>query len=237
MVQPGNRPAPAAPHCCSRARLSPLPWRFLTTRKPSRQLATTWRRICSYSADGRRDGNTTPSVLPANQETIHCLKSLRLKPPRTSSPKNTDIAYERAGFRRHTAIQSLRLASSTARIRCNPAEPAGPGAPAQMSVGLKQRCRPTRERAMEQASTNLVTSLLDLLPALQDMELWAPFSNGYLQIEAETNSTVVNPACSASQGKRLIASALAGKPSHEHSLYSRGRSLPFEAIACTSPTC
>ena len=42
-------------------------------KKLSKQRATTLRRICSYSAAGTRGGITTPSVLGANQETIHCL--------------------------------------------------------------------------------------------------------------------------------------------------------------------
>ena len=40
-------------------------------KETGKQHATTSRRICSCSADGRRDGITTPSVLAVNRETIH----------------------------------------------------------------------------------------------------------------------------------------------------------------------
>ena len=52
--------------------------------------------------------------------------------------------------------------------------------------------------------------LLNLLPALQDRELWAPFSNGYLQIEAERIrqwSTLLQ----RKPGQRLIALHWQGK--------------------------
>ena len=45
-----------------------------TTKKPSKQPATTWLKTYSYSAAGMRDGVITPSVLSANQETIPSLK-------------------------------------------------------------------------------------------------------------------------------------------------------------------
>ena len=71
--------------------------------------------------------------------------------------------------------------------------------------------------------------LLDLLPALEALELWTPFSSGYLKIEAEKIqqwSTMLR----RKPGKRLIALHWQGNPGHEHSLYSRGRSLPFKRL-------
>lgn len=68
--------------------------------------------------------------------------------------------------------------------------------------------------------------LLNLLPALQGRELWAPFSSGYLRVEAERIqqwSTLLR----RKPKHRLIALHWQGNPEHEHSLYSRGRSLPF----------
>ena len=71
--------------------------------------------------------------------------------------------------------------------------------------------------------------LLNLLPALQPQKLWAPFSKGYLQIEAER---IQQWSCllKRAPGKRLIALHWQGNPNHEHSLYSRGRSLPFKRL-------
>ena len=71
--------------------------------------------------------------------------------------------------------------------------------------------------------------LLNLLPALRSQELWAPYSSGYLEIEAERIqrwSTLLQRTPS----KRLIALHWQGNPGHENSLYSRGRSLPFERL-------
>ena len=72
--------------------------------------------------------------------------------------------------------------------------------------------------------------LLDLLPALRASQgIWAPFSSGYLKIEErriQRWSTVMQ----RTPGKRLIALHWQGNPSHEQSLYSRGRSLPFEQL-------
>ena len=71
--------------------------------------------------------------------------------------------------------------------------------------------------------------LLNLLPALQDRLLWAPFSGGYLKIEAgqvQRWATLLK----RTPGQRLIALHWQGNPSHENSLYSRGRSLPFEQL-------
>lgn len=71
--------------------------------------------------------------------------------------------------------------------------------------------------------------LLDLLPALRAQELWAPFSNGYLKIETARIQRW-SSLLQRTPGKRLIALHWQGNPSHEHSLYSRGRSLPFEKL-------
>ena len=71
--------------------------------------------------------------------------------------------------------------------------------------------------------------LLDLLPTLQDKELWAPFSSGYLQIEASRIQHWSN-LLQKKPGRKLIALHWQGNPEHEHSLYSRGRSLPFEEL-------
>ena len=71
--------------------------------------------------------------------------------------------------------------------------------------------------------------LMDVLPALHDRKLWTPYSSGYLQIEAERVhrwSTMLQ----RTPGQRLIALHWQGNPSHEHSLYSRGRSLPFQHL-------
>ena len=71
--------------------------------------------------------------------------------------------------------------------------------------------------------------LLDLLPALQARELWAPFSSGYLQIEPEEIQRW-SALLQRKPGQRLVALHWQGNPGHEHSLYSRGRSLPFEHL-------
>ena len=71
--------------------------------------------------------------------------------------------------------------------------------------------------------------LLDLLPALENQKLWAPLSSGYIHIEPERIrrwSTLLK----RSPGKRLIALHWQGNPGHEHSIYSRGRSLPFKQL-------
>ena len=71
--------------------------------------------------------------------------------------------------------------------------------------------------------------LLNLLPALQGRELWAPFSSGYLRVEAERIqqwSTLLR----RKPKHQLIALHWQGNPEHEHSLYSRGRSLPFNHL-------
>ena len=75
--------------------------------------------------------------------------------------------------------------------------------------------------------------LLNLLPALQARELWAPFSSGYLQIDTGRRqqwSTLLQ----RTPGQRLIALHWQGNPGHEHSLYSRGRSIPFRELLALS---
>ena len=67
--------------------------------------------------------------------------------------------------------------------------------------------------------------LLDLLPVLRPNELWAPFSSGYLQIE-KAQIQRWSSLLKRKPGRRLIALHWQGNSSHEHSLYSRGRSLP-----------
>ena len=71
--------------------------------------------------------------------------------------------------------------------------------------------------------------LLNLLPALQARKLWAPFSSGYLQIEPERIQRW-GSLLQRTPRTRLIALHWQGNPGHEHSLYSRGRSLPFEQL-------
>ena len=71
--------------------------------------------------------------------------------------------------------------------------------------------------------------LLDLLPALRDQGIWAPFSSGYLKIE-ERRIQRWKTVMQGTPGKRLVALHWQGNPSHEKSLYSRGRSLPFEQL-------
>ena len=71
--------------------------------------------------------------------------------------------------------------------------------------------------------------LMNLLPALENQKLWCPFSSGYLKIEAERIqrwSTLLE----RTPGRRLIALHWQGNPRHEHTLYSRGRSLRFEEL-------
>ena len=71
--------------------------------------------------------------------------------------------------------------------------------------------------------------LLDLLPNIQAQELWAPYSEGYLKIQAERINTWRHKL-KRTPGRRLVALHWQGNPRHEHSLYSRGRSLPFESL-------
>ena len=71
--------------------------------------------------------------------------------------------------------------------------------------------------------------LLDVLPTLQAQELWTPYSEGYLKIQAERINAWKHKL-KRNPGKQLIALHWQGNPGHEHSLYSRGRSLPFESL-------
>ena len=71
--------------------------------------------------------------------------------------------------------------------------------------------------------------LLNVLPTLQAQALWAPFSSGYLRIESGLVKRWSN-LLKRKSGQRLIALHWQGNPSHEHSLYSRGRSLLFEEL-------
>ena len=75
--------------------------------------------------------------------------------------------------------------------------------------------------------------LLNLLPVLEARELWAPFSDGYLQIDTDRIQQW-SSLLHRRPGKRLIALHWQGNPGHEHSLYSRGRSLPFERLLALS---
>ena len=65
------------------------------------------------------------------------------------------------------------------------------------------------------------------MPTLQAHELWAPFSRGYLQIDIDRIQRWAD-LLKRTPGKRLVALHWQGNPGHEHSLYSRGRSLPFK---------
>ena len=66
-------------------------------------------------------------------------------------------------------------------------------------------------------------ALLDVLPSLP---LWTPYSKGYLSINAQRiNSS--RQKLTRTPVKKLIALHWQGNPWHEHSLYSRGRSLAF----------
>ena len=71
--------------------------------------------------------------------------------------------------------------------------------------------------------------LLNVLPSLQAQVLWTPYSDGYLKIHDEHVKTW-RERLDLTHGKRLIALHWQGNPGHEHSLYSRGRSLPFEML-------
>ena len=113
----GNRPAPATPHFCSRARLSPLPGPTPQQRNRAGSAQQPWRRICSCLAAGKRGGVTTPSVLTANQGNYPLFERTFGPSHRGPlEPRRPDVADERTGLRRHTAIQPLRPASSTARV-------------------------------------------------------------------------------------------------------------------------
>ena len=80
-----------------------------------------------------------------------------------------------------------------------------------------------------QARCPLWIPLLDLLPCIQDQELWTPYSTGYLKIQAERINTWREKLC-RTPGKQLIALHWQGNPGHENSLYSRGRSIPFKRL-------
>ena len=71
--------------------------------------------------------------------------------------------------------------------------------------------------------------LLDVLPSLQGQELWTPYSKGYLEIQSERVDDWRHKL-KRTPGKQLVALHWQGNPGHEHSLYSRGRSLPFERL-------
>ena len=71
--------------------------------------------------------------------------------------------------------------------------------------------------------------LLDVLPGMQAQELWTPYGDGYLKIQAERINAWKNKL-KRTPGKQLIALHWQGNPGHENSLYSRGRSLPFESL-------
>ena len=71
--------------------------------------------------------------------------------------------------------------------------------------------------------------LLDVLPSLQAQDLWAPYSEGYLKIQADRIHSW-RQKLKRTPGKQLIALHWQGNPAHEHSLYSRGRSLAFERL-------
>ena len=75
--------------------------------------------------------------------------------------------------------------------------------------------------------------LLNLLSALQPKKLWAPYSTGYLNIESERIEKW-SSLLQRTPNKRLIALHWQGNPTHEHSLYSRGRSVPFNHLQALS---
>ena len=100
------------------------------------------------------------------------------------------------------------------------------------AIGLKQV---VSELKIEQWAERqpIWMPLLSLLPSMQFDELWAPFRNGYLNIEAERTEKWSN-LLRRTPGKRLIALNWQGNPNHENSLYSRGRSLAFEKLQALS---
>ena len=57
-----------------------------------------------------------------------------------------------------------------------------------------------------------------------------PLSEGYIHIAEEHVQRWCN-LLGRIPGKRLVALHWQGNPEHEYSLYSRGRSLPFEQLA------
>ena len=87
----------------------------------------------------------------------------------------------------------------------------------RLDITAWQRCHP------------IWMPLLDVLSSLQAKNLWTPFSDGYLEIHPERIRTW-KEKLKRTPGKKLIALHWQGNPSHEHSLYSRGRSLPFEML-------
>ena len=60
--------------------------------------------------------------------------------------------------------------------------------------------------------------LLNLLPALEACKLWAPFSSGYLHINAE-QIQLWSTLLQRTPNKRLIGLHWQGNPGHEHSIY------------------
>ena len=70
--------------------------------------------------------------------------------------------------------------------------------------------------------------LLDVLPNLGG-NFWTPYSGGYLKIHKDRVNTW-REKLNRTPGKQLVALHWQGNPNHEHSLYSRGRSLPFELL-------
>ena len=75
--------------------------------------------------------------------------------------------------------------------------------------------------------------LLDLFTVLRAHEQWSLFRTSYLKIKKEQIHKW-GAILKRNPKKRLIALHWQGNPEHEHSLYSRGRSIPFKKLKALS---
>ena len=100
------------------------------------------------------------------------------------------------------------------------------------SVGLKNVVAKLEIRAWTEKQA-IWLPLLDILPILQSQEQWAPFSNGYLNVDSD-QIKLWSKLLQRTPGKRLIALHWQGNPEHEQSIYSRKRSVPFECLQALS---
>lgn len=71
--------------------------------------------------------------------------------------------------------------------------------------------------------------LMDVLSKLQPQKLWTPYSEVYIKIQPK-RIKAWRHKLKRTPGKKLVALHWQGNPKHEHSLYSRGRSFPFEVL-------
>ena len=93
------------------------------------------------------------------------------------------------------------------------------------SVGLRKvvDCIDIEE---EQQRNPVWLPLMNLAPMMGCIKKQIPFPDGYVQASAESIAKW-RERLDRKPNHRLIALHWQGNPDHEHSLYSRGRSLPF----------